>query len=115
MKLLAQHTTGPDFNIDVPGPYIGLQNLRPSQYATTIVNLLLGAAGVLSFIFLLWGGLQWITAGGDKDAIEKARRKILQSLIGLAIVFSAYAIMYIIRVTFQINVIQIRFRPLGTP
>jgi hypothetical protein len=94
-------------NIVVAGPYQNLNNLRPSNYSVAAINILFGLAGVLSFIFLLMGGVQWITAGGDKDAVEKAKRRIMQSLIGLAIVFSAYAIIYIIRVLFQINLIQL--------
>lgn len=87
-------------------------NLTPSYYVGSIINLLLGVAGVASFIFLLWGGIQWITAGGDKDAVEKARKKIAQALIGLAIVFSSYVILYVLRTLFNINIIGFTLRPL---
>lgn len=93
--------------------YNSLPGLVPSQYAATAVNVLLGAAGVLSFLFLLWGGTQWITAGGDKDAVEKARKRIIGALIGLAAVFSAYALIYIIQVLFNISIIRFGIGPLG--
>ncbi len=92
---------------DPSSPYRNIYNLRPSAYARTAINLLLGFAGVLAFLYLLWGGIQWITAGGDKDALDKARKRITQALIGLAIVFSVYALLYIIRVLFGINLIQV--------
>jgi hypothetical protein len=92
---------------DPSSPYTNLYNLRPSAYVRTAINLLLGFAGVLAFLFLLWGGVQWITAGGDKDALEKARTRITQALIGLSIVFSAYALLYIIRVLFGIDLVQV--------
>jgi hypothetical protein len=75
---------------------------------------MLGIAGVISFIFLLWGGLQWIMAGGDKEGTEKARKKITAALIGLAIVFSAYALLYILRALFNIDLIQVNLQQIGT-
>ena len=56
------------------------------------VNLVLVGAAIIAFFFLLIGGFQWIMAGGDKDGTEKAKKRITASLIGLVIVFSAYAI-----------------------
>ena len=69
-----------------------LMTYTPSMFLRTLLNIMLGIAGVASFIFLLWGGLQWILAGGDKEGTEKARKRITAALIGLVIVFSAYAI-----------------------
>lgn len=91
-----------------------ITRLKPSFYLTTILNILLGAAGVFSFIFLLWGGLQWIMAGGDKEAIEKARKKIIGALIGLIIVFSSYVILYTVRVLFNVNLIQVPLVPISS-
>jgi hypothetical protein len=85
--------------------YSTMEGLQPQMFVTTIINMLLGLAGVVSFIFLLWGGLQWIMAGGDKDALDKARKKIVGALIGLSIVFSSYAIIFILRMLFNIDVI----------
>jgi hypothetical protein len=101
-------------SITVPDPnYTFIQGLAPSDYLVTIINVLLGGAGVASFVFLLWGGIQWITAGSDKDAIEKARKKLLNALIGLAVVFSSYVIMYLARVIFNVDLIGFDIRPLG--
>ncbi len=91
-----------------------ITQLKPSFYLTSVLNILLGGAGVFSFIYLLWGGIQWITAGGDKDAVEKARKKIIGALIGLAIVFSAYAILFAVRTLFNVNLIEVPLRPLGS-
>jgi hypothetical protein len=113
---LAQAPLNPvNINIVTTDPnYAAIERLKPSWYLKTGLNLLLGIAGVGSFIFLLLGGIQWITAGGDKDAVDKARKKITGALIGLAIVFSAYCILYIIRALFNVNLIQFEISPLGT-
>jgi hypothetical protein len=110
--LLAQADT---VNLSVTNPqYAYLNGFRPSNYVTAAINILLGLAGVAAFIFLLLGGVQWITAGGDKDALDKSRKKISQALIGLAIVFSAYAIIFIIRVLFGVDLIGLNLQRINT-
>lgn len=94
-------------NINPPGIGQNLSNIRPSGIISTVINLALGIAGVLAFLYLLWGGIQWILAGGDKEGAEKARKKITAALVGLAIVFSAYALIFIIQALFNINIIQV--------
>lgn len=69
------------------------------------INGILIAAGLLAFFYLLIGGMQWIIAGGDKDGTEKARKKITSALIGLAIVFSAYALAFLIGAVFGISIL----------
>lgn len=94
--------------------YNTITQLRPSDFLKSTLNILLGSAGIISFVFLLWGGIQWITSGGDKEAIEKARRKILYALTGLAIIFSAYTVLFALRTWFNINLIEVEVRQLGT-
>lgn len=92
--------------------YTRLTGLRPSGYVTTAINLLFGASGIAAFIYLLMGSFQWITSGGDKEAVEKARRKMTSAMFGLALVFSAYVLMFIIQALFGIQLIGITFRPI---
>lgn len=94
--------------------YETIADLKPSVYIKGAINILLGVAGIISFVFLLWGGIQWILAGGDKEGTEKARKRITNALIGLAVVFSAYAILFILRALFDIDLIQLNLQPLTT-
>ncbi len=119
MRLLAQLALPiPDSDVgsvaNVDTRFDTLKNYTPSDFLRTILNLMLGIAGVASFIILLWGGLQWILAGGDKEGTEKARKKITAALIGLAIVFSAYALLYILRVLFNVNLIEFNLATIGS-
>ncbi len=107
----AQDYIGIEQNVDPD--FTTIRSLTPSMILTTLLNLLLQLAGVFSFIFLLIGGIQWILAGGDKDAIEKARRKVVQALIGLVIVFSAYSFLFALRTLFNINLIQFNLGHIG--
>lgn len=47
------------------------------------ILVIISAFGVL--IMLVWGALEWIIAGGDKDKISAARKRITNAIIGLVI------------------------------
>lgn len=95
-----------DYNLVETGQFGVLNNLEPGNYVSFAIYVLLGIAGVLAFIFLLLGGIQWITSGGDKEAINKGRKKIVEALIGLAVVFSVYVVVAVINVLFSVNIMQ---------
>ena len=102
----------PDTVIITSNTYPTISNLKPSNYVAGAINLLLGVSGIISFIFLLVGGIQWILAGGDKEGTEKTRKRITNALIGLAVVFSAYALIFILQALFNIDIIRLNLQPL---
>ena len=53
---------------------------------TRLINWVTGVAGVVSAIFVVYGGIAYITSAGDPGKVEKAKKTILYSLIGLIIV-----------------------------
>lgn len=59
---------------------------------TTIVNIFLILAGLVASIFLIIGGVQYITSRGDEDAAAKAKDTILYAVIGLVVIGLAAAI-----------------------
>lgn len=72
---------------------------------TFLITASLIVAAVVFFFMLVWGGIEWITSGGDKAGNENARKKITNALVGLAIVFSAWAIVTLIKVVFGIDLL----------
>lgn len=66
--------------------------------------LLFALAAILSFVFIVIGGIQWITAGGDKVAAQSARDRITAAVVGLLIVVAAFAITLIVTTLFGINI-----------
>lgn len=64
------------------------------------------AAGLAVLIFLIIGAFRWITSGGDKDAIAKARGTIVNALIGLAILALAFFITVLFGQILNINILQ---------
>tara|TARA_Y100000310_G_scaffold17509_1_gene17316 strand:- start:378 stop:800 length:423 start_codon:yes stop_codon:yes gene_type:complete len=57
-----------------------------------IINIILGFLGIVAVIIILAGGFKWMTAGGNEDKVAEARQMVIQGVIGLVIVFAAWAI-----------------------
>ena len=66
--------------------------------------LLFVLAAILAFLFTVIGGIQWITAGGDKIAAQSARDRITAAVVGLIIVVAAFGLTLIITTLFGINI-----------
>jgi len=77
-----------------------------SNIISSFVPLAITLAAVALFLYLIWGGYNWLTAGGDKAKVEDARNRITNALIGLTIVASAFAIFSLIDHFFGINLVQ---------
>lgn len=56
----------------------------------TIIKLILSFLGVFFLILIIWGGYDWMTAGGNEETVAKAKKKIINATIGLIIVLAAY-------------------------
>ena len=48
--------------------------------------------GVIFFVLMIYGGFLWMTARGNEQQVEKAKDLIISAVIGLIIIFAAYAI-----------------------
>lgn len=72
---------------------------------SALVGTLLILAALLAFFFLILGGIQWITSGGDKAGMEAARNKITHAIVGLIIVGAAWAIMLLVQNFLGVSII----------
>jgi hypothetical protein len=75
----------------------GLCELTIGTVITKGIELVLVVALILAFVFLVIGGIRWIMSGGDKQGTEAAKGTITAALIGLVIVFLAWALLNLIR------------------
>ncbi len=62
----------------------------------SLISIVLGFVGVIFLGLTFYGGFIWMAARGNEQEIEKAKRLIEAAVIGLAIVFAAYAITYFV-------------------
>jgi hypothetical protein len=71
-----------------------------------VVGTLLIVSALLAFLYLILGGIQWITSGGDKSGMEAARNKITHAIVGLIIVGASWAIMTLVQNFLGISILN---------
>ena len=93
-----------------------LLNRGPAAFFQALIPRLVGLAfviGVLAFFFIMIiGAIQWISSGGDKAAIEGARGKIANALVGVVILFALFALLKVLEDFFGINILALDIGPL---
>ena len=88
-----------------------LTNLTVGKIVSGAISLTMLAVALIFFFILVLGGINWVTSEGDEKKVASARAQITNGLIGLAIVFAAFAIMKLIDVIFGINVLNLEIKP----
>ncbi len=70
------------------------------------IQLILLVALVLAFVFLVFGGIKWISSGGDKAGTEAAKGTLTAAIIGLIVVFLAWVLLNFVGGFFGLDVSQ---------
>lgn len=73
-------------------------------FITRVFGAVMIVGGIALFIYLVYGGIQWVSSGGEKDKVKDARDKITQSIIGFAVLASAWAIFKLVDYFFGIGI-----------
>lgn len=58
----------------------------------TVATWIFAIAGVVAFFYLIYSGFLYLTAAGNPDAAKKGQQGIINAIIGLVIIFLAFAI-----------------------
>ncbi len=75
-----------------------------AKYIKAIYTYAIGIVGILAAIVLMFGGVLWITAGGNNERISNAKSWIAASLSGLVLALCSYMILY----TINPNLVQFK-------
>ena len=57
-----------------------------------IIRTILGLLGIIFVVLMVYAGFLWMTAQGETEPVDKAKNIIKQAIIGIIIIFLAYAI-----------------------
>lgn len=74
------------------------QGIDPSSVAQVndfyykIISQFLIFLGVIAVFVLIYAGIQYVTAGGESEKAEKAKKTIMGAVIGIIIIVASYAI-----------------------
>lgn len=60
--------------------------VNPATMISSAIQWIIGIAGIVSAIFVVYGGISYSTSAGDPGKVKKAKDMILYALIGLIIV-----------------------------
>ncbi len=107
MSYISLKLPGQNNTIEPPSgiPQGGLEVvLKVFRNAYTIMLILVV---VLSLIFIVLGGIQWITSGGDKSKLQAARSKITWAVGGLIIAFVSFFIVSLIGYFFDVPLLSL--------
>lgn len=80
-----------------------------TSYIVLLWRTLIVLGGLATLLFLLWGALDWILAGGDEGKVTKARQKMTGAIIGLAILASSVVIVQLAGDLIGLDLLKISF------
>ena len=86
--------------------WLSLEDLTIPGIISGAISLIMLVVALVFFFMLIWGGLRWVTSQGEEKAVASARAQITNALIGLAIVFAAWAIMKLIEIVFGVSILD---------
>lgn len=73
-----------------------LPGITVESLAGKIITIIISLLGIIFVLFVIYGGYLYLTAAGNEEKTKKGRTIIVQSLLGLIIILSAYAISYFV-------------------
>jgi len=66
------------------------------SFLQSVITTVAGLAGIIATGFFIVGGLRYITSSGNPQHLDKAKRTILYSALGLAITIGAFVLSNIV-------------------
>ena|SRR3990167_9996982 len=85
---------GAQFRTPSGGPVGNVSNV--TDLIMRFIQILLAVAGLIAVIFLIIGGFRYITAGGNEETAESAKKTVTNAIIGIVIVILAFVIVRVI-------------------
>ena len=69
-----------------------LGEASPEELVISIINWTLGILALIAVILILIGGFRWMTAGGNEEKVESAKKTLYAAIIGLVIILAGWGI-----------------------
>lgn len=91
----------------IPAPPAGAAGVQQLQdLIQRIINISVELAFIASLIVLAWGGIKYITSGGDAKNIENANRTVEWALLGILFLVIAFLVLLVIKAFTGVNVLN---------
>ncbi len=89
----------PDHGYPTDSPGLGI-------FINNIVQMVMVVGGLLFFGLLVYSGIQYLTSGGNEDAVESAQNTITYAVIGLVIIAAAWFIVSILETVLGVDILN---------
>lgn len=77
---------------------LGIGDVGISAFFNNLIRLIYIIAIVVLLFMFLWGALEWLTSGGDKEKISNAQKRIINAIIGVVLFAIAYPVLKVVGV-----------------
>lgn len=98
-------------NLGVPAPATG------GIVGTVLKNalsLLYAVGGIGTLVYFVWGAVDWIMSGGDKEKVSSARKKMTNAIVGLVLLALSFFVISLVGEIVGFNPLkQLDIRSLG--
>lgn len=81
-----------------------------------VISIFFAVGGIGTVIYFVWGTVDWILSGGDKEKVANARKKMTHAIIGLVLLSLSFVIINLVGTIVGFNPLgNLQLRDLGTP
>lgn len=78
--------------LDQVNAFAGLGSEDIRIVIASIINVILSFIGIITVIIIIYGGFVWMTAGGNPEKVERAKKILISGVIGLTIILTSWII-----------------------
>lgn len=71
---------------------LGLGERSPIETAGYLIALFLGLLGLIAIAIIIKAGFEWMTAQGNTDKVDKAKKELQWATIGLLVILASYSL-----------------------
>jgi len=89
-----------------PGTDLASSTGAVERLISNTLIVLTAVSGIAFILYFVLGGLSWITAGGDKGKVDKAKSMMTNGAIGLIIIVVSYAIVWIVGTALGVDILE---------
>lgn len=79
--VLAQELTNP------------LSTSDPKVFLANLVRIALGLLSIIALVMFIYGGLTFLTSGGNEEKISRAKATLVWATIGIVVIFGSYSLL----------------------
>lgn len=77
---------------------IGQISVRPTQFVTAILGILLSISGGIAVLIISFSGYKLMTSNGNPEAVQEARERLTSAIVGLLFIIFSLVIIQVIGV-----------------